>query len=311
MSGSSTAAEHPPGLPSGTIRRLTTHYGPRVATWLRSAPDLVFRIATRYDLSFQGFHDAGWTSVVATATTRVDEQLVIIKAVPDARRFAREATVLTHWRGNGSCRLLHADRTDRVLLLPAVGQVGGTRLPADHQARAAAVIPLLHARPAAAHPDVSELACSFRQRIAARLMASPHLNRLCEPDALRNLIRMGHAVLDRAEAAVMLHADLYRENLLFDTDGAPAWIDPRGRRGPAEYDWAFWAVLYDRGGFTVRLKIATDVGEVDRQALLTWVAITAADGLHYHLEVDDRSAAQEMLAILTSTVVQHAVGRHA
>ncbi len=102
MSGSSTAAEHPPGLPSGTIRRLTTHYGPRVATWLRSAPDLVFRIATRYDLSFQGFHDAGWTSVVATATTRVDEQLVIIKAVPDARRFAREATVLTHWRGNGS-----------------------------------------------------------------------------------------------------------------------------------------------------------------------------------------------------------------
>jgi fructosamine-3-kinase len=42
---------------------------------------------------------------------------------------------------------------------------------------------------------------------------------------------MGCAALDQAGPKVMLHADLYKENVLFDTSGAPVCIDPRGRRG--------------------------------------------------------------------------------
>jgi hypothetical protein len=144
------------------VRRLTAHYGPGVAAWLRSAPKLVVEISSRYGLRFQGFYDAGWTSVVATATTDLDEQPVIIKAVPDARRFAREAAALTHWRGIGACRLLHADRVDQVLLLSTVEQVGGACRPPDHQTRVSAVLPSLHARRSAAHPDVPDLPAPFR-----------------------------------------------------------------------------------------------------------------------------------------------------
>ncbi len=303
-----TSIEHEP-LPAGSVRRLTAHYGPSIATWLQSAPKLVVEISARYGLRFHGFHDAGWTSVVATATTDLDEQPVIIKAVPEARRFAREAAALTHWCGIGACRLLHADRTDQVLLLSTVEQVGGACRPPDHQTRVGAVLPSLHARRLTAHPDVPDLARSYKERISPRIAASPHLHKVCGSEVVQALIRMGFKALDQAGPAVMLHADLYRENVLFDAGGAPVCIDPRGRRGPAEFDWAFWTVLYDRGGFTERFRIASKADAVDERALLAWVAIIAAEGLHYHVAAGDWSAAQEMLAILSSVPVEAAIWR--
>jgi streptomycin 6-kinase len=172
MSANDRASQPAHELSPGAVQRLTDHYGPSITPWLRSVPALVVRAATRHRLQIQGFHDAGWTSVVAAAIDSVGRRL-IIKAVPDHRRFAREVAVLTHWEGNGSCRLIHADPGNQVLLVSAVEKVGGGRRPPDHQARVAGVLPRLHSRPASVHPDVPDLARSFRQRIAPRLVRQP------------------------------------------------------------------------------------------------------------------------------------------
>jgi hypothetical protein len=58
-----------------------------------------------------------------------------------------------------------------------------------------------------------------------------------------------------------------------------------------------------------RLGIASRADAVNEPALLAWVAIIAAEGLHYHVAAGDRSAAQEMLTVLSSVPVQAATWR--
>jgi streptomycin 6-kinase len=62
------------------------------------------------------------------------------------------------------------------------------------------------------------------------------------------LIR-GMAVVNRLplrlEERVLLHGDLYRENVLFGHNGRPVFIDPLPMTGDSVFDWAFWIVYYD------------------------------------------------------------------
>ncbi len=104
--------------------------------------------AERWKVKVSGYHDAGWTSVVALGIG-ADGRCVLIKASPDVERYEQERAALLHWQGAPVNRLLDFDDTDRLLLLNAVAGIpGGSPRPVEHQRRVAASISRLHGKTA-------------------------------------------------------------------------------------------------------------------------------------------------------------------
>lgn len=97
-----------PELPTGAIRRLTAHYGSCVLPWLGQVGTIVALAAKRWKVELSGYHDAGWTSVVAFGRSDSGRQ-VFIKASPSAERYEQERAALLHWQEAPVNRLLNFD----------------------------------------------------------------------------------------------------------------------------------------------------------------------------------------------------------
>ncbi len=295
-------------IPAGARQRITTHYGEFGEEWLETAADLIQQAAAKWKVTIMGCHDRGWASVVAYGRT-ADDHKVIIKAVLDSRRYASELAALRHWDGVSAGRVLEADDTKQTMLLAMVGQVpGGAARPDDHQRRTALRLPSLHrteAEPGRANTDVATL---FQVEIRPRLERSDQLADSIGPDMVGAVLDLGERLTRRAARSVILHADLYADNVVFDASGHPIFIDPRGLRGPAEFDWAFWCLYYLETGFDERTALL-DRLHVDAHAVLPWIAVLAADGLRYHLRTADTAAADRLHSIITSEPVLRALGR--
>jgi streptomycin 6-kinase len=295
-------------IPAGTRQRITTHYGEFGEEWLETVADLIQQAAAKWNVTIAGSHDRGWASVVAYGKT-ADDHKVIIKAVLDPRRYASELAALRHWDGVSAGRVLDADDTRQSMLLAMVGQVpGGAARPDDHQRRTAVRLPSLHrteAEPGRANTDVATL---FHIEIRPRLERSDQLAESIGPDLVRAVLDVGERLARSAARSVILHGDLYADNIVFDASGHPVFIDPRGLRGPAEFDWAFWCLYYLDTGFDERIALL-DRLHVDAHAVLPWIAVLAADGLRYHLRTADIVAADRLRSIVTSEPVLRALGR--
>src|SRR6185312_12010153 len=86
----------------------------------------------------------------------------------------------------------------------------------------------------------------------------------------------------------VLHADLYRENVLFAEDGRPILLDPLPMEGDAVFDWAFWCVYYTLGQHTdERLSQAQHASGISLAQMLPWCLLLGLDGLLYYEETDD------------------------
>lgn len=293
-----------PRLPVGVKHRLAQHYGPPIRPWLTTVTKRAADVAAGWDVELDSFHDGGWTSVLAVGHTR-DGQAVIIKLVPSPQRFRSELTALTHWADDTVGTLLRYDRAQRALLLRAIGgRAGGAARPADHQARVAAVLPSLHARPAPPTTDLPDLANHFARDIRPKLLAIRHRGTLGVSVPIGALVRATEWALRIEKRAVVLHADLYEVNVLFDATGVPVFIDPRGMRGPAVFDWAFWCAFYSPDGLDNRIALAAKIGRVDPRLVLTWVAVVALNGLLHQIGTGDQEGARRSLALLRAPAVQ-------
>jgi streptomycin 6-kinase len=102
---------------------------------------------------------------------------------------------------------------------------------------------------------------------------------------------------------VLLHTDLYQENVPFTADGRPVFLDPLPMLGNPAFDWAFFVIYFDlaRDPFT-RLHVASQVSGIEAQALIAWCLPLCLDGLLYYHEVgDDREPRmREILVTLTA-----------
>ncbi|MQA25780.1 MAG: hypothetical protein GEU94_09935 [Micromonosporaceae bacterium] len=277
-------------LPDGTRSRLTDHYGPEINGWLDEAQELVADLARDWNLTVLGFHDAGWTSVIAVCQKA--GQKCVLKLTPDARRFERERAALAHWRDKSVCQLLRVDPVWGALLLQAVGGTpGGTPRPEDHARRVAATLPELHAHPAL--PDAAVPLFAAHQSAVVRPRIQDRLRRLAH-GLDDELVEAVHAVdmerMSSRGSLVMLHADLYAENIPFDSHGQPVFIDPHPMRGPAAYDWAFWCVYYTVDGFERRLDLCGGVAAVPMDEVVAHAAVLALDGYLYYLDTKDPRA---------------------
>ncbi len=119
-------------------------------------------------------------------------------------------------------------------------------------------------------------------------------------DHVARCIEFSHELCERSTRQRVLHADLYAENVLFDADGKPVFIDPHAKIGSPAFDWAFWCVYYlPTSGFEDRVALCREYVPDEFEEALAWSATLAVDGALYYLDTDDDTASA-MLAVLDS-----------
>lgn len=271
-------------VPPGCRMRLVDHYGQAVDQWLAIVPTMLNDAARRWDLSVRGYHDAGTASVLAIATDST-QRLVLLKAWHSRSRYMHEVAALSTWAAGPVPRLLHiADDLSIVAMELVAGRPGGGSSPDDEYEVVATALRSLHetARNPAGFPTLNDyLGGTVLPRIDRRTRTvGTDL-----PD--RYLLATGH--LDSgSRSSVLLHADLYQENIAFDRQSGPIFLDPLPMLGDPAFDWAFWIIYYDLGRDPVsRLAVASRVGGIPVRNLAPWCVTLCIDGLCYYRETGD------------------------
>ena len=289
-------------LTAGCRERLVAHYGPRVAPWLRQVPALLDTAARRWDVALSGYHDAGHASTLAMGIDRTGSPM-ILKAWFDHDRYAHEVAALRQWEPVNGPVVLADDGPSAVALLAVVGPgPGGAPRPADDVRPVARALARLHRRPLpiGAFPRLDDY---LREEVAARIRRRlPDHGELVPPWLAPT--QRGIVPEPTGRAAVLLHADLYRENVVFDHRGAPVFVDPLPMIGDPAFDWAFFTVYYDLAADPrPRLRAAAEISGIDQRILLPWCLLLCGDGLLFYRQTGDHRANRivEVAAALAAT----------
>lgn len=287
---------------AGCRQRLVAHYGQPVSQWLDRVPELLDAAARSWGLRVIGFHDAGHASALAVAASETGAQ-VVLKAWFDRDRYRYETTALRYWKPVNGRVLRGRDDERAIACLELVGgRPGGTPRPADDYRLVARALARMHAQPLP-EQDFPSLDGYLRDTLEPRIVRRlrPYLN-----EVPRKCVDLGlNAVHAPTQfAPVLLHADLYRENVPFNHEGKPVFLDPLPMIGDAAFDWAFFVVYFDLAGDPVaRLRAATEASGIASRALLPWCFTMCLDGLLYYREVgDDRE--RRMIAVMTALAAE-------
>lgn len=210
------------GVPPTARRRLVDHYGPAVDSWLDAVPGLLSEAASRWGLTLVNYHDAGCASSIAVARTPGGRS-VLIKAWYERTRYTHEILALRTWHGRHVPKVVHQADDLAVAALELVGgQPGGAIRPPGELEAVALALADLHAvhGPDTPLPHLDEyLGTVVRTRIGRRLH---DVGGDIPPGRIEGL-----RVLDSpVQSDTLLHADLYQENVPFDVNGRPVFVDP-------------------------------------------------------------------------------------
>jgi streptomycin 6-kinase len=287
------------GVPPTARRRLVDHYGPAVDSWLEAVPGLMTEAASRWGLTLVNYHDAGCASCIAVAR-RLGDRSVLVKAWYERNRYAHEIVALRTWHGRQVPKVVHQADDLAIAALELVGgQPGGAIRPPGELEAVALALADLHAihGPGRTVPRLDEyLSMIVRPRIGRRLR---DVGGDIPPESIEGL-----RVLDPyARSDRLLHADLYRENVLFDVNSRPVFVDPLPMVGDPVFDWAFWVVYYDLMRDPVpRLRLASAIGEIQEAELVPWCLCLCVDGLLFYRETGDPRAPRmaDVMAILSA-----------
>ncbi|MBC9714470.1 phosphotransferase [Streptomyces sp. TRM66268-LWL] len=298
----------------GARERLLAHYGPSASEWLDAAPSLLATVAERWKLALRSYHDAGHSSVVAVALDRQDTP-VLLKAWFDPTRYRDEITALGVWAGGPTADVIEtADDLSIAAMELVGGRPGGTARPEREVQMVAAVIHGLHTVGRKQARTMLPRLDDFLQRT----MLPRIVDRTVKLDLgtrgwlVREALPEAHALRPSSARTTVLHADLYRENVIFDQRGLARLIDPHPMVGDAAYDWAFWTVHYDLGQATFqRMAIASRISGISVPELSAWCRAIALDGLLYYTEIGDpaEESAAEVLATLMAVGAEGAGSR--
>ena len=296
------------GVPEGCRQRLTAHYGPKIHEWLDAVPGMLSQVAERWNLTLEGYHDAGHASVIATAIDLHGRPL-LLKAWADPARYRHELCALRLWADGMTADVIETADDHAVALLEMVGgRPGGAEWRMRETQMVAGALHGLHLRGRAASrpgtlPLLSDyLRCEVFPRIEKRAQ-NVDLGSLGPP--VEREVRALAALQEDPERATVLHGDLYRENVPFDSHGHPRLLDPVPMVGDAAFDWAFWTVYYDLGHETnLRLATAARISRIPVPVIASWCRLLSVDGLLYYVDTGDRRAPQmaDVLSFLSAGI---------
>ncbi|MFE3098595.1 fructosamine kinase family protein, partial [Streptomyces sp. NPDC059248] len=218
-----------------------------------------------------------------------DDGRVLVKAWPDRDRYAREVRALRIWHREPEHVVLAADDDLAVAAFtPVGGAPGGAPRPAHENGLVAAAVARVHE--AGRSAPVAGIFPALQDHLAKEVL--PRVRHRLETTALGprtgSAFRGGAGIREHPARRTLLHADLYRENVLFTEDGRPVLLDPLPMTGDAAYDWAFWTIYYEVGSGTEdRLHRARLASGIPVGQLLPWCLLLGLDGLLYYETTGD------------------------
>lgn len=218
-------------IPDAFISAVLRLDSPDAQRWLDALPQLVATLCDEWGLALDGPPMHGGLSLVVPVR-RGDERCVL-KLAHARADAAVEALALATWDGQGAVRLLDVEPTRGALLLERLDASRSMRaLPADE---AFTVTGQLLRRLAVPAPDGVPLL----RELAARLVTGlqPRWERLGRPVPAELLAeaRQRAATLGPAAATLLIHSDLYDDNVLAGERESWLAIDPRAVAGDAEF----------------------------------------------------------------------------
>ncbi|BCJ36366.1 hypothetical protein Athai_38690 [Actinocatenispora thailandica] len=271
-------------VPAGCRRRLLDHYGMAVRPWLGAVPGMLAEAVRRWGVQLSRYHDAGCASVLAVGSLR--GQPVIVKAWYSPQRYVRELAALRAWAP--AAPRLFATAPDLHIAAMALvgGRPGGALRPAqEEQAVAASLAALHHDSPVPEHLP------RLRQYIDDTVRPRIHRRRSLGADIPPQYLTTIDRTASTGSSPVLLHGDLYQDNVPFSASGQPVFLDPLPMVGTPAFDWAFWTVYYRLGRHTVsRLHLAADASRLPLAELVPWCLLLCVDGLLYYRDSGDRRA---------------------
>jgi streptomycin 6-kinase len=289
----------PGPVTTGARQRLIGHYGPAAIEWLGGVPTVIADTAAQWGLAVTGYNDAGCASVIAL-TSDGDHTPYVIKAWYDPDRYRHEVAALRLWGPPLAPAVSHAaDHLAMAAMRLVADRPGGAAATADEYAAVAHSLHRLHSRTRApkTFPSLETyIDDEVRPRIYRRAAATGA--KVPGSCLIRGMAAVNRLPM-RPDERVLLHADLYRENVLFDHDGRPVFIDPLPMTGDPVFDWAFWIVYYDLARDpSPRLLTAVRVGGICLAGLLPWCLTLCLDGLLYYVETADPRV-MRMIEVMT------------
>jgi streptomycin 6-kinase len=289
-----------PGLvTTGARQRLTGHYGLPANEWLNNVPKAIADAAAEWKMTVTGYHDVGCASVVALVGDS-NQTPHAIKAWYDPDRYRHELAALRLWGPPLAPAVTHtADHLAMAAMRLVADRPGGAAAPVGEYDTVAHSLHRLHSctRTPESFPSLEGyIEGEVRPRIHRRAsVIGAEIPKSC---LIRGMAAVNRLPM-RPDERALLHGDLYRENVLFDHDGRPVFIDPLPMTGDLVFDWAFWAVYYDLvRDPSPRLLTAARVGGISPTRLLPWCLMLCLDGLLYYVETTDPRVTR-MIEVMT------------
>jgi streptomycin 6-kinase len=282
--------------------KLVRRFGESVTSWTAGLPDLVTRLAARWDLAVGETFASGASSVAIRVTT-ADGTAAVLKLSPDLPFMAEQVAVLRLFGPTGRVPKVLADGLGAVLMTEIRPGTPVHELPEPPRpAKFADLLTALHSaalpRPGLLPRDLRQWTDEFTHRAMDRL-ADPaigaHLSR-ADFDLAR---RARDRLFATSAPTVLLHGDLHLGNVLAGEHGLVA-IDPKACAG----DPCFDAIDYVTGGagrpdgVRYRLDALSAAGGLDRDRMLGWCAAVMPVVVLPLLSTGRHEAAAELLALL-------------
>ena len=271
-----------------TIRRLEPIGS---ASWLEELPKRVQRLCQHWSLELDGAAMHGGLSLVVPVR-RAEEALVLRVAWPHGAT-GEEIIALRAWNGRGAVKLIEADIPSDALLLERLDSQRSLKtLPLEE---ALSVMGALLRRLAIPAPDgiprlpnhAAGLAAGFRERWNAS--GRPFSERLLET-VIDAAVQRGPQA-----ASLLVHYDLYDNNVLAGTREDWLAIDPKTISGDVEFGLAqmLWRRLEDmdgKTGFWRAWQVLLEASGADAKSARGWTLLRVADywlwGLSIGLTID-------------------------
>jgi streptomycin 6-kinase len=260
-----------------TETRLVGRFGPGFLSWFAALPELLERLARRWDLEVVAAVTAGNTSRTFHVR-RAGGVPAFLKLTPEPQIGITEAAALRAWEDSPHVvRLIDSDGESGSLLLAAVEP--GTRLDRLPIEDVAVLLRSLRLTdiPNDGLPTLRQRVEFLFDLTLCRWQGNP-AEQYIDRDLL-NRCRATALALAAGGPAGLVHGDLHPGNVLISHDHGFTVIDPRPSIGDPTFDGVDWVLaqateLHDLEENITRL--AALIPDVDPDRLMGWCRTTAA-----------------------------------
>lgn len=256
--------------------RLARRLGPAVTEWVAGLPDLVGRLATRWELTVGEPVDGGASSVVFRVTT-ADGRPAVLKVGPEPEFLAEQTAVLRLCRPSGRVPDVLASDVGAVLL----SEIRPGTSAEDRVVPPAEYAELLRALHGVSLPEPGVLRRTLRGRVeeflhrGIRQLADPALGAVLARSDFERALAELDTLLAGPAPVVLLHGDLHLGNVLDGGDRLMA-IDPKACLGDPCFDAADYVVA-GAGADGIESRVAGLAAEgFDGDRLVAWARQVAA-----------------------------------